>query len=65
MLAPTARHDAGMTVLLFTVAKAGLARLVLIQRRIDLWVFGWAVSFMRRSLTPEAIIRTTESSAGW
>jgi hypothetical protein len=54
-----------MTVLLFTVAKAGLARLVLIQRRIDLWVFGWAVSFMRRSLTPEAIIRTTESSAGW
>jgi hypothetical protein len=53
-----------MTVLLFTVR---LAWLVLIQRSIDRWGAGWvvAVSFMRRSLTPEAIIRTTESSAEW
>jgi hypothetical protein len=59
-----------MTVLLFTVvglARVGLARLVLFQRRIDRRVLGWAVavSFMGRSLPPEAIITTTESSAGW
>jgi hypothetical protein len=70
-LAPAARHDAGMSVLLFTVATVGLARLVLIQRRIDRRGLGCAVAvsfmgrFMGRSLTPEAFISTTESSAGW
>jgi hypothetical protein len=66
-LAAAARHDAAMSVLLFTVATFGLARLVLIQRRIDRRGLGCAVavSFMGRSLTPEAFISTTESSAGW
>jgi len=44
-----------MTVVLFTVV--GLARLVLIQRRIDRRVLGWAVavSFMGEACTPKPL----------